>query len=311
MCCKMSLMSIFLFCFCVAGLFVTWRVMCSSQQLSVGDKAPDFALKDQDGKVHTLQDYAGKKVVLYFYPMDSTPGCTTQACSLKDGYAELEKEGITVLGLSGGSLSKKKKFATDYNLPFSLLHASKSVLSSYHAKGIFFISRITYLINEEGIIIDIINNIDLKNHAKQVINRFKSASHSSAERMRLSSQEQNDSAVVYLHTMDAQKTPVDKRLHNIVAESKKLVMIFYEDWCNPCKKMTPIFDQLSHEYSDVLFIKVKRELYPTIFDQYVTQQFHTKTVPAILLFNDGVCVEKQLISTTEDGMKSLLERVFK
>lgn len=89
--------------------------------LSLGKKAPQFSLPDQDGTVHSLQDYFGKKVLLYFYPKDDTPGCTTEACNFRDNHKELMNMGLVILGVSKDSVKSHKKFAEKYTLPFPLL----------------------------------------------------------------------------------------------------------------------------------------------------------------------------------------------
>ena len=152
---------------------------CKPKGPKVGDKAPSFALLDENGQIRTLNEFKGKCLVLYFYPKDETPGCTKQACSLRDGYAELAKEDIVILGVSFDSVASHKKFKKNHKLPFSLLSdKDKSVAIAYGAckKIIFFYlpfpSRKTFLINEQQIIVKIIDHVDVKNHASEIIKAF-------------------------------------------------------------------------------------------------------------------------------------------
>ena len=130
--------------------------------LETGIKAPDFTLRDQDNNEHTLSDYRGKKVVLYFYPKDNTSGCTKQACGFSELYPQFEEKGAVVLGVSKDSVASHKKFQEKYNLNFTLLSdESKEVLELYdvwkeknmYGKKTMGVVRTTYLIDENGIII--------------------------------------------------------------------------------------------------------------------------------------------------------------
>lgn len=153
---------------------------CNAKKLVIGDKAPDFTLKDDLGKNRSLSEFLGKKVVLYFYPKDNTPGCTKEACSLANGYNTFEKNNIAVLGISYDSVSSHQKFKAKYKLPFILLSdADKKVAKLYGAAGtwLFFFSapiasRITFLIDEKGIIKAIINDVDVSHHANEVLKYF-------------------------------------------------------------------------------------------------------------------------------------------
>jgi thioredoxin-dependent peroxiredoxin len=147
--------------------------------LQIGDKAPAFAAKDQNGNLVQLSDFEGKKIVLYFYPKDDTPGCTAQACSLRDNYQALLAQGYVVLGVSIDDEKKHQKFAKKYNLPFSLLaDPDLTLVNAYHVwaeKSMYGRTymgtvRTTFIINQEGIIEDIIIKIDTKNHATQLLN---------------------------------------------------------------------------------------------------------------------------------------------
>lgn len=147
-------------------------------KLSVGSLAPEFEAKDQDGKDIKLSDYRGKKVVLYFYPKDNTPGCTKEACNLRDNYALLQKQGYEVLGVSEDSQKKHQNFIEKYELPFTLLaDEEKNVIQAYEAWGLkkFMgkeyegIIRKTFVIDEEGKIEEIIEKVKTNDHTAQII----------------------------------------------------------------------------------------------------------------------------------------------
>src|SRR5260221_2365225 len=115
---------------------VSCITLCSTKnELKVGDLAPDFTLSDQNGIMHTLSELRGKNVVLYFYPKDSTPGCTQQACNIRDNFSEFTDANIIILGLSKGSTKSKLSFATKYSLSYPLLSATKKTLSDYGTNG--------------------------------------------------------------------------------------------------------------------------------------------------------------------------------
>jgi peroxiredoxin Q/BCP len=158
--------------------FTTLHCACGSKSLKVGEKAPDFELMNQDGEMVKLSDLKGKKVALYFYPKDSTPGCTEQACSLRDGFAVLRDAGISIFGLSKGSVKSKQKFIAKQHLTFPLLIATEDVLKAYGVNTgllrLYLPKRQTFLINEDGIIVAIIENVDTKNHAQQILSAFSS-----------------------------------------------------------------------------------------------------------------------------------------
>ena len=135
--------------------------------LEIGTKAPAFTLPDQNGKAHSLSDYAGKKVILYFYPKDNTPGCTKQACGFADRYPQFLEKGAVVLGVSKDSVSSHKNFEQKYALPFPLLSdPEKEVIQAYdvwkekknYGKVSLGVVRTTYLIDENGIIIKAMGN---------------------------------------------------------------------------------------------------------------------------------------------------------
>ena len=130
--------------------------------LTIGTPAPDFTLPDQNGEMHSLSDYRGKKVILYFYPKDNTAGCTKQACGFSERYPQIIEKGAVVLGVSKDSVASHKKFEEKYNLGFTLLSdTERSVIEAYdvlkekknYGKVSMGVVRTTYLIDENGIII--------------------------------------------------------------------------------------------------------------------------------------------------------------
>ncbi|RDB05491.1 thioredoxin-dependent thiol peroxidase [Runella aurantiaca] len=146
--------------------------------LQVGEKAPLFEAKDQNGNVVKLTDFHGKKIVLYFYPKDDTPGCTAQACSLRDSYDAMLARGYVVLGASVDNEKSHKKFAEKYQLPFPLLADTEHQIveaygvwaeKSMYGKTYMGTVRTTFIIDENGVIQEIISKIDTKNHAEQVL----------------------------------------------------------------------------------------------------------------------------------------------
>ncbi|MBO9637831.1 MAG: thioredoxin-dependent thiol peroxidase [Siphonobacter aquaeclarae] len=146
--------------------------------LQVGDKAPSFEALDQNGQLVRLQDFAGKKVVLYFYPKDNTPTCTNQACNLRDNYGLLQKNGYVVLGVSADSAKSHQKFIKKYELPFPLLaDTDHTIINDYGVWGekVLFgrqymgILRTTFVIDEQGVIRDIIQKVDSQDHTNQIL----------------------------------------------------------------------------------------------------------------------------------------------
>lgn len=140
--------------------------------------APEFALQDQEGITHTLSDYLGKKVLLYFYPKDDTPGCTTEACNFRDKIDDLKSLGLVVFGVSAGSVKSHKKFATKYQLSFPLLSdETKEVCKAYEVWGekkfmgrtYMGISRTSFLIDEKGYIEKIYEEVKPKEHTQEVL----------------------------------------------------------------------------------------------------------------------------------------------
>lgn len=141
--------------------------------LSQNTKAPDFSLFDQKGEMHSLSDYKGKWVLVYFYPKDFTSGCTTEACSIRDNWDEFYKKGIVVLGISKDTDESHKKFAVKYKLPFPLLSdTDKKVLKEYGAWQDNKTIRMSYLVNTQGEITKIYQRVDPQNHVKQVLNDY-------------------------------------------------------------------------------------------------------------------------------------------
>lgn len=146
--------------------------------LIAGDKAPDFTGTDQDGKKVSLKDFKGKKVVLYFYPKDDTPGCTTQACNLRDNYADLKKAGFEVIGVSPDSAESHQKFEQKYDLPFTLLEDPEmDVINKYGAWGeknnygkkYMGLIRTTFLIDEKGVILKVFKKSKTKVHSEEIL----------------------------------------------------------------------------------------------------------------------------------------------
>jgi peroxiredoxin Q/BCP len=146
--------------------------------LKPGTKAPDFKTTDQDGNVVTLSGLKGKKVVLYFYPKDMTPGCTAEACSLRDNYQALKKAGYEIFGISSDDEKSHRKFIEKEKLPFSLLaDTDKSVHAKFgtwveksmYGRTYMGTARVTYVIDESGTIAEVIEKVDTKNHAAQIL----------------------------------------------------------------------------------------------------------------------------------------------
>ncbi|MCZ2223730.1 MAG: thioredoxin-dependent thiol peroxidase [Chitinophagales bacterium] len=146
--------------------------------LTEGIKAPDFKGVDQNNKAISLKNYKGKKVALYFYPKDNTPGCTAQACNLRDNFLLLKKKGIEVIGVSADDINSHKKFETKYQLPFPLIaDTSHEIINKYgvwgekslYGKKYMGLLRTTFLIDEKGIIQKIFLKPKVKLHAEEII----------------------------------------------------------------------------------------------------------------------------------------------
>ena len=148
------------------------------KKLREGDKAPAFEGINQDGNTIRLNDLRGKKVILYFYPKDDTPGCTAEACSLRDNYAELAERGFEVIGVSPDNEKSHIKFKSKYGLPYNLISdTEKNILKDYGAWGeknmygkiVQGVLRTTFIINEDGIIEKVFTKVNTKDHAQQIL----------------------------------------------------------------------------------------------------------------------------------------------
>lgn len=146
--------------------------------LQPGDKVPNFEAKDQDGNTISLSDYAGKKLVVFFYPKASTPGCTAEACNLSDNYSKLQEKGYAILGVSADSQKRQKNFKEKYNFPYPLLaDEDKSVIEAFGVwgpkkfmgKSYDGIHRTTFLIDEKGVVEHVISKVKTKDHAAQIL----------------------------------------------------------------------------------------------------------------------------------------------
>jgi peroxiredoxin Q/BCP len=146
--------------------------------LAAGIQAPDFEVNDQDGKPVKLSSFTGKKVILYFYPKDMTPGCTAEACNLRDNYKKLQKEGYEILGISTDDEKTHRKFIEKEKLPFRLLaDTDRSVHEKYgtwveksmYGRTYMGTARVTFVIDEKGYISEVIEKVDTKNHAQQIL----------------------------------------------------------------------------------------------------------------------------------------------
>lgn len=146
--------------------------------LKVGDAAPDFSVNDQNGNDVKLSDFKGKKVVMYFYPKDNTPGCTAEACNLRDNYQALQKAGYEVLGVSKDNVKSHTKFIDKFELPFTLLADTELdihekygtwVEKSMYGRKYMGTARVTFLIDEKGIIEEIIEKVKTKDHTAQIL----------------------------------------------------------------------------------------------------------------------------------------------
>jgi peroxiredoxin Q/BCP len=146
--------------------------------IEIGQIAPDFSAKDQNGEIITLSQFKGKKVALYFYPRDSTPGCTAQACDLRDNYQTLLEQDFVILGVSTDTEKKHQNFIAKYNLPFPLIaDTEKDVhelygtwqLKKFMGRESMGTVRTTFIIDEDGLVSDIISKVKTKEHAAQIL----------------------------------------------------------------------------------------------------------------------------------------------
>lgn len=149
--------------------------------LEVGTKAPDFSLPDQDGKVHTLSEYVGRKIILYFYPKDNTPGCTKQACGFSELYPQFTERGAVVLGVSRDSVASHKKFQEKYHLNFTLLSDPElKVIQAYgvwqekknYGKVSMGVVRTTYLIDEKGMVEKVFKSVKAAENPAQMLKQL-------------------------------------------------------------------------------------------------------------------------------------------
>ena len=147
-------------------------------QLKEGDKAPDFKAKDQNGNDISLSDFKGKKLILYFYPKDDTPGCTAEACNLRDNYEILMKKGFAILGVSADNEKSHLKFIKKFELPFPLVaDTDQSVANAFGTWGLkkfmgreyMGMHRYTFVINEEGLILKIFTKVETAHHTQQIL----------------------------------------------------------------------------------------------------------------------------------------------
>jgi thioredoxin-dependent peroxiredoxin len=150
-------------------------------ELKAGDRAPEFSGSNQDGKIIKLSDYSGRKLILYFYPKDDTPGCTAEACNLNDNYNVWLDKGFEVVGVSPDNVKSHRKFKEKYNLKFDLIaDTEKQILQDYGAWGeksmygkkYMGVLRKTFVIDENGLIQDVFEKVETKNHTKQILNKL-------------------------------------------------------------------------------------------------------------------------------------------
>jgi peroxiredoxin Q/BCP len=144
----------------------------------VGDPAPAFEAPDQNGKIRSLHEFKGQRLVLYFYPKDNTPGCTAEACSLRDHYQSLLQAGYQILGISSDSPASHQKFITKFQLPFDLISDQDKTVheafgtwiqKSMYGRSYMGTDRVTFIIGPDGIIQEVIAKVDTKNHAAQIL----------------------------------------------------------------------------------------------------------------------------------------------
>ncbi len=157
------------------------KTLTKNEMPKVGDKAPDFEALDQDGRKTTLKQFKGKMVVLYFYPKDNTPGCTKEACSLRDRYPRFKKKNIVILGVSKDSQKAHLGFIEKYDLPFLLISdTDKNVQELYgvwqeknmYGKKVMGTVRTTFIIGQDQKIVHVFNKVDCENHAEEVLEKL-------------------------------------------------------------------------------------------------------------------------------------------
>jgi len=148
--------------------------------IDIGQKSPDFSALDQHGNTVSLRGFTGKKLIIYFYPKDDTPGCTKEACSLRDNYGKLTMEGYQIVGISPDSITSHQKFADKYDLPFPLLADTDLAITkafgawgekNMYGKKYEGLLRTTFIINEAGIVESVIKKVKTDDHASQILNK--------------------------------------------------------------------------------------------------------------------------------------------
>ena len=170
---KMNTLFIFIPLLIITCFFLIGWTTNLPNQIHIGQKAPLFELYNQNEELISLEQYLGKKVVIYFFPRTFTPGWTKQACGFRDQYDIYKKNNIEVLGISYASSNKHKEFSNAYSLKFQMLSdTNKKVSILYGVYSYFFPQRVTFLIDENGIVFDIVKNISLDNYAEDIIKKF-------------------------------------------------------------------------------------------------------------------------------------------
>lgn len=150
--------------------------------MEIGSLAPDFNLMGSDGETHSLSDYRGKKVILYFYPKDNTPGCTTEACDFRDNINEISNLNAIVIGISKDNINSHNKFIEKFNLPFLLLSDEEKVIcnlydvikeKNMYGKKVLGIERSTFIIDENGVLVKEFRKVKVKGHIEEVLNEIR------------------------------------------------------------------------------------------------------------------------------------------
>ncbi len=161
----------------LAGVIGVILLFAQEEGLAPGDQAPEFELPDHEGVIQRLSDYHGQKVLVYFYPKDGTPGCTKEACGLRDAYSDYQAANIAILGISYDDGASHQKFRDEHDLPFTLLSdLTKEVAAAYGTKGRYpLASRRSFPIDEEGRIVHIIRDVDVTTHSQDVLRLFREA----------------------------------------------------------------------------------------------------------------------------------------
>lgn len=149
----------------------------SKHSLKAGDTAPAFSLADETGTMRSLEEFKGKKVVLFFYPKDGTPGCTAEACSLRDAFATYKENNVVLLGVSYDSAKSHAKFQQEHHLPFNLLSDTKGKAAKAYGAHRFWLwnfapQRKTILIDEQGLVVKIMNDVDVQKHSDEILKSF-------------------------------------------------------------------------------------------------------------------------------------------